>query len=501
MRYQIKKVLSEGYTIGSVKALIDDDNSEEIISSEDEIIKFNNAIKLCLEQINILKKKEKNLKDYLDIQELMVKDPDLNKRVKSFILSGMSALEAVEVVIEDYLSQISESPSAYLRERASDMEDVLQRIIFNLNNKDILALDEHYILYVDKLYPSLIINLHEHVLGVIAKEGGYTSHSAILCRSWDIPYCICDCEINPNDTVILDTRHEVVIVNPDNMDINRYLDQIQRKNSFDKKAVKHDGYLFLANVGNILELNNVIEYGFDGVGLFRTEIIFMNSDRPYTIEEQLDIYSKAINICKNMPICFRTFDVGDDKKISYLTTSKKGIDNYKNNPEIFESQVIAIMSANTYDNVKIMFPMIESVAEYNYLKNWVLRLQQEHNLKKPQIGMMLETKMALENINDFVDVDFISIGTNDLTKDLYKIDREHQGDTVDVYLDDLIKKLSTVVNHCNKHNITLSVCGEHASIKRVALRLYDIGIKNLSICPSLIQTLNLTFTEFIEKKE
>ena len=151
MRYQIKKVLSEGYTIGSVKALIDDDNSEEIISSEDEIIKFNNAIKLCLEQINILKKKEKNLKDYLDIQELMVKDPDLNKRVKSFILSGMSALEAVEVVIEDYLSQISESPSAYLRERASDMEDVLQRIIFNLNNKDILALDEHYILYVDKL--------------------------------------------------------------------------------------------------------------------------------------------------------------------------------------------------------------------------------------------------------------------------------------------------------------------------------------------------------------
>ncbi len=499
MRYRIDKVLAEGYTIGSVKILKEEENVDSDLSIDDEIIRFNNAIKLSLEQINKLKEKEENLNDYLSIQELMVKDPDMNKRVKSLIFSEMSAEEAVSTVIEDYLSQIIESPSSYLRERASDMEDVLQRILFNLNNKDILGLDEHYILYVDKLYPSLIINLHEHVLGVIAKEGGYTSHSAILCRSWDIPYCICDCKIDTNDTVILDTRHEVVIVNPENLELNRYLDQIQKRDFFDKKAVSHEGYLFLANVGNILELNNVVKYGFDGVGLFRTEIIFMNSDRPYTLEEQLDIYSKAIDICKEKPICFRTFDVGDDKKISYLQTSNKGIENYINNPKIFESQVLAIMMANKYDNVKIMFPMIESIDEFNYLKDWVLKLQQENNLKRPQIGMMLETKKALESINDFINVDFISIGTNDLTKDLYKIDREKQGDTVDDYLEDLLEKIAKVVKHCDKNNITLSVCGEHASIKRVGLRLYGLGIKNLSICPSLIRTLNLTFTEFLQK--
>ena len=224
-------------------------------------------------------------------------------------------------------------------------------------------------------------------------------------------------------------------------------------NKFDKKAIPHDDYLFLANISSNFDLQKVCDYGFDGVGLYRTEMIFMNSDRPYTFLEQYQIYSEAVDaLGENRFICFRTFDVGDDKKISYLNTKKKGIDNYIRNPEIFETQISAIMKANKYKNVRLMFPMITSNSEFEYLRDWVLRVAKKNGYNTPLIGMMLETKSALMNIDTFVKADFISIGTNDLTKELYDINRDMSISEIDKYLSKLLIDIKSVVDFCNKMN-------------------------------------------------
>ena len=317
-----------------------------------------------------------------------------------------------------------------------------------------------------------------------------------MARSFDIPYVVCDIECSENDTIIIDTRLKKVILDPTPAIKEAYSDAILNYQSFMKKAIPHDGYQFLANVGSNRELKRVNDYEFDGVGLYRSELIFMNQDRPYSFNEQYFIYKDAMDIIGNKKMIMRTFDIGDDKQISYLKASKKGIVNYKNNKEIFENQVGAMMKANTNDNLWLMFPMIENVEDFNYLKNWVLRIRKENNYLMPKIGMMLETKEALNNINDFKDVDFISIGTNDLTRELYNIKREDNMFLNDEQFKDLLDKIKIVVDFCNKNNISLSICGELASIKECAIKFFEIGVKNLSISPSLIQILNTSFNEF-----
>ena len=183
-----------------------------------------------------------------------------------------------------------------------------------------------------------------------------------------------------------------------------------------------------------------------------------------------------------------------------MNTKKKGIDNYIRNPEIFETQISAIMKANKYKNVRLMFPMITSNSEFEYLRDWVLRVAKKNGYNTPLIGMMLETKSALMNIDTFVKADFISIGTNDLTKELYDINRDMSISEIDKYLSKLLIDIKSVVDFCNKMNICLSVCVELASIKYVALKFYEIGIKNLSVSPSLIRTLNISYEEFKNNK-
>ena len=146
-----------------------------------------------------------------------------------------------------------------------------------------------------------------------------------------------------------------------------------------------------------------------------------------------------------------------------------------------------------------MFPMIETKEDFKFLKDWVIKIQKENNYKLPKIGMMLETKKALKNIEDFTDVDFISIGTNDLTKELYGVNRNEEN-KYSLYLDDLLLKLRKVVEFASRNDIFLSVCGELASIKEVAIKYYEIGIRSLSVSPFAMRNLNAAFSEFKNQK-
>lgn len=499
MKKIIKEVLSNGYILGTVHYQREA-NIYNRDTDEHEIKKFREAISKSLSQIQSLKRENPELVEYLCAQELMISDPNLEKAViESIQKDSRSAADAVRYVLDGYILGLSESSSVYLQERAADVEDIGQRIASNMEHT-VSAMELHpYILAVDTLYPSFLIANRKNILGVIAKTGGYTSHTAILCRLWDIPFILSDEEFREGDVIIMDTGKKLIILNPSSEETEEYSRDLTKRLSFDKQAIPHGDYLFLANISSNTDLPKVMDYGFDGVGLYRTEMIFMNTQRPYSFQEQYEIYKECVEKMKGRYVCFRTFDVGDDKQLPYLKAYKKGIDNYKNNPILFIEQIKALLKANIYGNIRIMFPMIETKEEFLYLKRWVLKIREENHFNMPRIGMMLETKEALQHIGDFEEADFISIGTNDLTAQLYHVNRDTALENFEEYVQDLTERLSKVVSFCQKHDICLSVCGELASVRKAALLFYTIGIKNLSVAPSAIRMLNLAYSDYADK--
>ena len=492
MKYTIDKVLSHGFVMGSIKIDEISKHSDTKTSKEKEMNKFLSSI-----EKSVLELDNMNDDSYIMIQKLMIQDPLLKENGIKYINNGKTAREAINLVMSDIINSLEASSSDYLKERTNDILDVTKRLINNLGNKKKKTIDKPFILYTDNLLPSYVINNKDNLIGVIAKSGGYTSHSAILCRSFDIPYVIATIDCKNSDTACIDTRKNKIAINPDVDDMERYIEEINASKKFIKKAVNHKGFLFLANISLTSEIKKVLEYDFDGIGLYRTELIFMNSNRPLSFDEQYKIYSNVSLALGDRSVCFRTFDVGDDKKLKYLKTKSKGLNNYLENKDIFETQIKALLKSNIFGNVKIMFPMIETIEEFMELKNWTIRIAKENNYKIPPIGMMLETKKALENIKDFRSADFISLGTNDLCSELYHIDRMNRLNDFNEYLDDLLDKIKVVIDFCNKHNILLSVCGELASVKEVAVKFYKLGIRNLSVSPSMIQMLNSSYNEFI----
>lgn len=497
MRLELKNVLAGGIAYGKVLNIKNDlKNYERAI---DELTNFNNAITKSIAQIDVMLNQNEDINDYLIALKLMISDNKLLEAVRNKIKNGTNAYDALKMVMNDYKKALLESDSTYLKERVADLEDVEGRILSNLSQIKSDILNDKYIIKTDLLLPTFLITNKNNILGVIAKEGGYTSHAAILCRSWNIPFVIIDNELEFAEAII-NTYDNTLIINPTNKEIDKYEVEKKKEESYSFKAISHPNFLFLANVGTNQDLKTVLDYDFDGVGLYRTEMIFMRSTRALTYEEQLSIYLEAANLMKNKMICFRTFDVGDDKNISYLKTNKKGINNYLNNTEIFENQIKALCMANVYNNVKIMFPMIETESEFHFLKEWVRKISKELRVNMPKVGMMLETKTALDNIESFKDADFISIGTNDLTHELYNLNRDNALDNYDNYFKDLLYKIKKVVKFCDDNNILLSVCGELAGISKTALALYKLGIKNLSVSPSAIKTLNSCYKKYINKE-
>ncbi len=494
MNYKVD-VLSDGYVYGKCEPLHIDIDYSDFKSIESEVVKFDLAIEKTIKQLNELKELNPDLSDYIMMEILIVSDSSLSYHVHRLINNSLCARDAVERVLDEHINSINASQSIYLRERSQDIEDIKGRIIYNLENVKFDDLkNEKYILVIDELFPSILIQRRKNLIGIIAKKGGYTSHASIMCRSFGIPLVIGDIDIESSTEVIIDTRRQMVITNPTSDDLDRY--NMNHLDDCLNVAIPHDGYLFLANISNNAEIDMVLENNFDGIGLYRTEMIFMNLDRPYTLEEQYKIYLEAVERMKDRPIVFRTFDISEDKRIEYVKTGSRGIKNYIDNPEIFENQVTAIMMANRNKSARIMFPMIETNADFEYLRDWVLRISKKNNFKMPIIGMMLETKSALENISDFVKTDFISVGTNDLTKDVFGIERTNSYEMVVEHVKDLINLLKPVVEFCKRNNKSLSVCGELASIVDIAYNFYKIGIRNLSVSPSMMKMLNKSYKKY-----
>ena len=489
-------VLSEGVAIGKLHLIQEryETLPSKSVNREREILR-KGLCKTILELKELIKSNQEN-EEYLNFQIMMLEDKTLTEEAEIFLIQGESAIESITKVFQNYQEQLKISSSFYLQQRAVDFSDIEHRIIRNISGNPYKTLQEKFILFAEDLPPSYLIQNKENLLGVITRTGGDSTHGAILCRQLNIPYIVASILAHEDDLIILDTRKQQVMLHPNQKTILHYERIIKEISEEKLYSIPHLGYHFLANVSSNTEINKVLEYGFDGIGLYRTEMIFMNANHPLSYEEQYEIYKEAVDKCKDKPICFRTFDIGDDKQLSYVKSYHKGIDNYKNNKELFITQIKALLMANQYNNMKIMFPMVSDVDEFIYLRDWVYKIKEElNNSNTLKIGIMLETKSALASIKDFKDVDFVSIGTNDLVLDIYHIHRDTQTKAMKKYLNDLVSKLSEVVDFCEENHIELSICGELAAITTALKKFMKIGFKSFSVAAPAIRILNKIYKE------
>jgi phosphoenolpyruvate-protein kinase (PTS system EI component) len=416
--------------------------------------------------------------DFVEAHILLLNDDALHSEVEDNIKNNhINALDSFVLVIDKYIKIMQNSTDLYLKERYLDFLDIKSRVVQNLN-KQIVSLSnlEECILLVDELFPSVLINMSKNVKGIIAKRGGYTSHSAILCRNLGIPYVVLDYPEKIKGKVLID--NEKVIINPSLKCVQPYKNrkQLNENISKDLKDIK-----VWANVINNDDILKVSEE-FSGIGLYRTEFVLNDLNSAFDIEKQSEIYTNALRLAKGKEVVFRTFDIGDDKRVDYLPILEKGIKNYYRYPRLFENQITAILMASKLypKQVKIMFPMIENIAQYQELKKYIVKKARELKVKVPPVGMMLETQGALINLSDFNNVDFISVGTNDLCFELFNVSREEVVLFDNLYTD-LLSVLEKIINFCKINNIPLSVCGELINNTEFARKAIKLGLKNVSI--------------------
>ena len=423
---------------------------------------------------------------------MLLEDNTLKTETIGYIVNEhINAIDAFTKTIDKYINIMKNANDQYLQERYLDFLDIKTRVLQNLNKVSIsLANLEECILIIEELYPSLLLNISKNVKGIIAKRAGFTSHSAILCRSMGIPFVVCDIPCDFNGDIIID--NDTIYLNPTLDIINNYNAHKEAEDNIlrDLKDIK-----VFANVVNNKDIDSISEE-FSGIGLYRTEFIIMNFEYAFDYMKQIEIYEDALSKMNGRIITFRTFDLGGDKQADYLPTLNKGIINYYTYPKLFENQIKALLYvANKYpDQVRIMFPMIENFKQYQELKKQVVKLARETGWKVPPIGMMLETQCALINLEEFKNVDFISVGTNDLTSELFNISRENLV-LFDKLYDNLLNVLEKIINFCNKNNISLSVCGELVSKKEFAKKCFAIGLKNVSITPHYINNIYKALNE------
>ena len=430
--------------------------------------------------------------DFIDAHILLLNDAILKEEVISLIRDKhLNAQDAFVCVIDKYIKIMQSSTDTYLNERYLDFLDIKTRVLQNLKKQKLtLSNLEECVLLVEELFPSLLINISKNVKGIIAKKGGFTSHSAILCRNLGIPYVVVDFPKKYHGNVIID--NDKVIFNPPTDEIEKYKnlkieEEILVKDLKDIKV--------WANVVNNTDISN-ISPEFSGVGLYRTEFVLMDPECAFDISLQTNIYEKSLELMKGKTITFRTFDIGDDKTLDYLPISSKGVRNYYAYPKLFENQIISLLNASKkYPNqVKIMFPMIENVRQFQELKKIVVKIARELKIKTPPIGMMLETQGALINLEEFKNVEFISVGTNDLCSELFNISREEVILFDDLY-GDLLNILERIIKFSNRNNINLSVCGELISKKEFAKKVIALGLKNISISNNEINNIYRAINE------
>jgi phosphotransferase system enzyme I (PtsI) len=464
------------------------------------------------------------------VHESILRDAAFTNKVRGWIVNDrLNAQAALARLLEEYTVLFAKTNDEYLKERLNDLRDVIMRLTAHLAQKpatDGGVLTGPVIIVADELLPSQVVALGEfEVRGIVTQAGSQTSHAAIIARSRGIP-AISGIrgilrQVKTGDTLVVDGRDGHVLINPDAEQRSAYLklerefvvlkDQLAANR--DKPAQTADGVALelLANVNSAVDAKAAVAMGASGVGLFRTEYIYLTHPDVPDEEEQFIAYRDVIEASPNRSVTIRTLDIGGDKTVPYLGHTHQEANPFMGwrsirlsfeHPEFFATQLRAILRAAAHaqeqgGGVRIMFPMITALEEVRKVKAMVRRSASQLRAEgKPcveiPLGMMLEVPAAAISIKDMLPhVDFVSIGSNDLVQYLMAADRDNPkvSHLCQPLAPPVLRVLSMVIKACHKVNKPLTLCGEMAGQPRAFVLLFAMGLRSFSMSPAFIPTM------------
>ena len=511
------------------------DVSEDLISHEDsckELNRFKKALGLAHEQLQALYESTKgrlgNKAEIIQAQKAMLDDPVLEDDIQSKITVELFGAEyAVKTVLDEHIDVISAVDDEYIRERAADLEDIKIRILHNLAGRPIgLSVDRDAVLVCSMLTPSQTANLNpKYVKGIICESGGVTAHAAIIARNLEIPAVMgCKGAMNAfteGDLLFVNGSKGEAYAVCDPNEIANLRKQIEKslsaKNELislkDVPSATSDGkpVALYANIGSAEEVKQAIKYGGDGVGLFRTEYLYMESKQPPSEDTQFNIYKKTVEQLPGKNVVIRTFDIGGDKEVPCLDIPKE------DNPflgwravrigleetGLLKTQLRALLRASAYGSIKIMIPMISSVSEVRAVKKIFEAVKDE--LKQSEIafdeqtelGIMVEVPSAAVCADLLVhESDFFSIGTNDLIQYTLAVDRGNDKVTsyYDFYNPAVLRLVKQTIDASHEAGKTTGMCGEAAGDVVATILLLGLGLDSFSMSPSILPKVKKIIT-------
>lgn len=450
---------------------------------------------------------------------MILKDPKYINKIAELIKQDISPPDAVRSVTKQYIDIFSFSPHAYIREKASDMEDLGGRILKNIFKSGAVDsfLSEHKIVIAGELYPSEILKMaSEDVKGIILVKGGITSHVSILARSMQIPLVIADkrelLNLPEGTPILLDAEIGNIYVNPSQEVIEQFEEQRKVRETtavssqMDPETWTKDGcriHLF-ANINLLSELPTARELKAEGIGLYRTEFPFLIRSTFPSEEEQYIIFKRLFDEMAGLEVTIRTLDVGGDKALAYSDATSganpqmgfRSIRFCLHHRAIFDQHIRAILrAAADFDKLRIMFPLISSLDEFILARQVVnecmtaLELENLEYHLNPEIGMMVEVPSVVEIMDAFAGVsDFFSVGTNDFVQYTLAVDRTNEkvADYYKPYHPSVLRSLARIVKSANDNNKPISICGEMGHEPEYIPFLIGIGVRAISVDPRFL---------------
>ena len=516
---------SEGIGIGTVVLIEEHEINIETKRVEEtgaEIERLQNAIEKFVADTNVMAEKMditvgKKDADILRGHIQMLQDPMIEEQISALVISEKITAEmAVEQVLEQTAEMFSQIPDELLQQRATDFRDIKTRmlkILLGIEDVDISQVPAGTVIVARDLTPSMTAGINpENIEGILTEVGGRTSHSAILARAMEVPAVLSIeniCSIAKNgDKVVLDGTSGEAILNPDDETVEKFkkmysdyqnekalLKEYAGKPSQTKDGVKVE---LVCNIGKPADANKAVECDGEGIGLFRTEFLFMDRDSMPTEEEQFEAYKEVAEKMKGKPVIIRTLDIGGDKDVPYL-----GLE-HEDNPflgfrairyclqrkDIYEIQLKALLRASAFGKIKIMVPLVTGVDELRQVKAMIKDIMAELDKegvaynKNIEVGVMMETPAACMMADALAkEAAFFSIGTNDLTGYTMAVDRGNAkvAYLYSTYNPAVLRAIKRIIECGKKEGIMVGMCGEAAADSKLIPLLLAFGLDEFSV--------------------
>ena len=530
---------SEGIGIGTVVLIEEHEINIETKRVEEtgaEIERLQNAIEKFVADTNVMAEKMditvgKKDADILRGHIQMLQDPMIEEQISALVISEKITAEmAVEQVLEQTAEMFSQIPDELLQQRATDFRDIKTRmlkILLGIEDVDISQVPAGTVIVARDLTPSMTAGINpENIEGILTEVGGRTSHSAILARAMEVPAVLSIeniCSIAKNgDKVVLDGTSGEAILNPDDETVEKFkkmysdyqnekalLKEYAGKPSQTKDGVKVE---LVCNIGKPADANKAVECDGEGIGLFRTEFLFMDRDSMPTEEEQFEAYKEVAEKMKGKPVIIRTLDIGGDKDVPYL-----GLE-HEDNPflgfrairyclqrkDIYEIQLKALLRASAFGKIKIMVPLVTGVDELRQVKAMIKEIMAELDKegvaynKNIEVGVMMETPAACMVADVLAkEAAFFSIGTNDLTGYTMAVDRGNAkvAYLYSTYNPAVLRAIKRIIECGKKEGIMVGMCGEAAADSKLIPLLLALGLDEFSVSATSVLKTRKTISD------